>query len=254
MLCHASHFKNLTLFTQLHLAPLGLMLCETASAPLLNPHAAPHPSPTSTLRGTSLRLMDTAQTPPRDSAACCAALLPMLLETGLPSSVPEVGAPGLRVWTCVCTCVSTCVCTCVCTCVSTCVCWQGVFGWCGGAASLAEEKVRGGGGVQVQPASVVHKSCPLHESCRSDKHDICPAPDNTRPLLRTQIRGLSLDVLTQAVRSAGPAPLAPLAPALVPGLLEALSGMEVGWGFFREGGGQPCLLDEPTRITALCMC
>jgi hypothetical protein len=42
-----------------------------------------------------------------------------------------------------------------------------------------------------------------------------------------QVRGLSLDVLAQAVRSAGPGPLAPLAPALVPGLLEALSGLEV---------------------------
>ncbi|KIY98025.1 hypothetical protein MNEG_9938 [Monoraphidium neglectum] len=82
-----------------------------------------------TLRGTSLRLMDAAQTPPRDVRACCEALLPLMLETGLPSSVPEV-------------------------------------------------------------------------------------------------RGLSLDVLTQAVRSAGPGPLAPLAPALAPGLLEALSGLE----------------------------
>ncbi|GBF95386.1 hypothetical protein Rsub_07814 [Raphidocelis subcapitata] len=82
-----------------------------------------------TLRGTSLRLMDAGQTPSRDVAACCAALLPMFLEKGLPSTVAEV-------------------------------------------------------------------------------------------------QGLSLDMLTQAVRSAGPAPLAPLAPALVPGLLEALSGLE----------------------------
>lgn len=41
-----------------------------------------------------------------------------------------------------------------------------------------------------------------------------------------QVRSLALDVLTQAVRSAGPAPLVPLAPSLVPGLLEALSGLE----------------------------
>lgn len=53
---------------------------------------------------------------------------------------------------------------------------------------------------------------------------------NSARLVQThlcQVRGLSLDVLTQAVRSAGPGPLAPLAPALAPGLLEALSGLEV---------------------------
>ena len=82
-----------------------------------------------TLRGTSLRLMDASQTPPRDVAACCSALLPLMLERGLPSGVPEV-------------------------------------------------------------------------------------------------RGLALDLITTAVRAAGPGPLAPLAPALVPGLLEALSGLE----------------------------
>jgi hypothetical protein len=53
-------------------------------------HFSPAPQ-NSTLRGTSLRLMDATQTPARDVAACCAALLPMLLERGLPSSVPEVG-------------------------------------------------------------------------------------------------------------------------------------------------------------------
>jgi hypothetical protein len=34
--------------------------------------------------------MDTAQTPARDVAACCGVLLPLLMEIGLPSSVPEV--------------------------------------------------------------------------------------------------------------------------------------------------------------------
>jgi proteasome component ECM29 len=52
----------------------------------------------------------------------------------------------------------------------------------------------------------------------------------THHIAALQVRSLSLDMLTAAVRSAGPGPLAPLAPALVPGLLEALSGMEVRLG------------------------
>lgn len=43
-----------------------------------------------TLRSLTLRLADSAQTSPADSAAAVAAAVPLLLEKGLPSSVGEV--------------------------------------------------------------------------------------------------------------------------------------------------------------------
>jgi hypothetical protein len=132
-------------------------------------HLAFHPKPTQpphpnrdpfhqtfnrTLRGVSIRLMDTAQTPSRDVAQCCSTLLPLLLESGLLSNVAEV-------------------------------------------------------------------------------------------------KGLALDVLTQAVRSAGPGPLAPLAPALVPGLLEALSGLEVSCFLLYQGVLVRCFAESLTLLDVL---
>jgi hypothetical protein len=121
--------------------------------------------------------MDTAQSPARDSAACCGVLLPLLMEVGLPSTVPEVRGA-----------------------------------------------LRRNGSAGCDPLA------PGRQPTIANPH--CP-----RPCLVSQVRSLALDVLTQAVRSAGPAPLAPLAPALVPGLLEALSGLEVRGGDGVQWGG-----------------